>query len=68
MQLGGLYGLNFSEGAGRARPPPGEGTPEARRKRATKLAHERGGITKAAGALISPAPTPRNAATLELLR
>lgn len=34
----------------------------------TKLAHEHGGVTKAANALISPALVPRDAVTLELLR
>ena len=43
-------------------------TPEARLKRATKLAHERGGITKAANILTSPAPAPRDENTLNLLR
>ena len=41
--------------AGRSRQKAREGTPpEARRIRASKLAHWRGAITKAAGALISP--------------
>ncbi|CAN0053236.1 unnamed protein product, partial [Ectocarpus fasciculatus] len=39
-----------------------------RQRRATRLAHERGGVTKAASALISPAPSPRNNVTLEHLR
>ena len=42
--------------------------PGARRIRASKLAHERGGIIKAAGALISPPATPRNYRTLATLR
>lgn len=36
--------------------------------RATKLAYQHGGITKAISTLISPVPVPRNAAALELLR
>ena len=43
-------------------------THEARRVRASKLAHERGGTTKAAGALISPPATPRDNRTLATLR
>ena len=45
-----------------------EDTPEARRTRASKLAHERGNITKAAGALISPSAAPRDSRTLAMLR
>ena len=44
-----------------------EDTPEARRIRASKLAHERGGITKAANALISPPAAPRDSRTLATL-
>lgn len=36
------------------------------RRRATKLVHERSDVTKAASALISPGPAPRNASMLEL--
>ena len=36
--------------------------------RASKLAHERGGITKAASALVSPPAAPRDAQTLATLR
>lgn len=43
-------------------------TEDNRQRRATRLAHESGGITKAASALISPAPSPRNNDTLEHLR
>ncbi|CAM9828334.1 unnamed protein product, partial [Ascophyllum nodosum] len=43
-------------------------TPEARRIRASKLAHQRGGITKAASALVSPPAAPRDSKTLETLR
>ena len=39
-----------------------------RRTRASKLAHERGGITKAANALISPPAAPRDSRTLATLR
>ena len=39
---------------GRNRHEAREDTPEARRTRPSKLAHERGGITKAESALISP--------------
>ena len=44
--------------AGRSRQKAREGTPGARRIRASKLAHERGDITKAASALISPPAAP----------
>ena len=40
----------------------------ARQARATRLAHERGGITKAAMTLVSPPPSPRNEETLSILR
>ncbi|CAB1107073.1 unnamed protein product [Ectocarpus sp. CCAP 1310/34] len=43
-------------------------TEDNRQRRATRLAHESGGVTKAANALISPAPSPRNNDTLEHLR
>ena len=39
-------------------------TPKARRTQAIQLAHERGGITKAAGALISPPTALRDNRTL----
>ena len=42
----------------------GKITPKARRIQAIKLAHERGGITKAAGALISPPTALRDNRTL----
>ena len=45
-----------------------EDTPEARRTRASKLAHERGGITKAASALISLPAAPRDSRALARLR
>ena len=54
--------------ARRSRQKAREDTPEARRTRATKLAHERGGITKAASALISPPGAPRDSRTLATLR
>ena len=54
--------------AGRSRQKAREGTPEARRIRASKLAHQRGGITKAASALVSPPAAPRDSRTLETLR
>ena len=43
---------------GKRRQKAWESIPEARRIRASKLAHERGGITKAASALISPPAVP----------
>ena len=43
-------------------------TPEARRIRASKLAQEKGGITKAAGTLISPPAAPRDNRALATLR
>ena len=49
---------------GRRRQKVREHTPEARRIRASKLPHERGGITKAASALISPPAAPRDSRTL----
>lgn len=54
--------------AGRSWPQLGEDAPEAHRRRVTKLLHECGVETKAASALISLAPAPRNATTLTLLR
>ena len=54
--------------AGRSRQKAREDTPEARRIRASKLAHQRGGITKAASALVSPPAAPRDSRTLETLR
>ena len=54
--------------ARRSRQKAREDTPEARQIRASKLAHERGGITKAASALISPPAAPRDSRTLATLR
>ena len=54
--------------AGISRQKAREGTPEARRIRASKLAHERGGITKAASALICPPAAPRDSRALATLR
>ena len=54
--------------AGRSRQKAREDTPEARRIRASKVAHQRGGITKAASTLISPPAAPRDSRTLETLR
>ena len=54
--------------AGRSRQKAREHTPEARRIRASTLAHQRGGITKAASALISPPAAPRDNRTLATLR
>ena len=54
--------------AGRSRQKEREDTPEARRVRASKLAHQRGGITKAASALISSPGAPRDSRTLATLR
>ena len=54
--------------AGRSRQKAREVTLEARRIRARKLAHERGGITKAASALISPPAAPIDSRTLATLR
>ena len=54
--------------AGRSQQKAQEDTPEARRTRASKLAHERGGITKAASALISPPAASRDSMTLVTLR
>ena len=53
--------------AGRSRQKAREDTPEARRIRASKLAHQRGGITKAASALICPPAAPRDRRTLATL-
>ena len=54
--------------AGRSPQKAREETPEARRIRASKLAHQRGGITKAASALIFPPAAPRDSRTLATLR
>ena len=54
--------------AGTSRQKAREDTPEARRIRASKLAHQRGGITKAASALVSPPAAPRDSRILETLR
>ena len=54
--------------AGRSRQKALEDTPEARRIRASKLAHQRGGSTKTASALISPPAAPRDSRTLATLR
>ena len=54
--------------AGRSRQKKREDTPEARRIRASKLAHQRGSITKDASALISPPVAPRDIRTLATLR
>ena len=54
--------------AGRSRQKAREDTTEARRIRASKLAHQRGGITKAASALISSLAAPRDSRTLATLR
>ena len=52
----------------RSRQKAREDTPEARRIRASKLPHERGGITKAASALIPSPAAPRDSRTLATLR
>ena len=54
--------------AGRSQQKAREDTLEARQIRARKLAHEREGITKAAGALFSPTAAPRDRKTLATLR
>ena len=54
--------------AGRSRQKARKDTPKARRVRASKLAHQRGGITKAASAHISPPAAPRDSRTLATLR
>ena len=54
--------------AGRSRQKAREDTSEARRIRASKLAHQRGGITKVASAVISPPAAPRDSRTLATLR
>ena len=54
--------------AGRSRQKAREDTPEARRIRSSKLAHQRGGITKAASAPISPPAAPQDSRTLATLR
>ena len=52
----------------RSRQKAREDTPEARRIRASKLADQRGDITKAASAVISPLAAPRDSRTLPTLR
>ena len=54
--------------ARRSRQKAREDTPEAGQIRAGKLAHERGGITKAASVLISPLAASRDSRTLATLR
>ena len=54
--------------AGRSRQKAREDKPEARQIQASKLAHQRGGITKAASALVSPPAAPRDSRTLATLR
>ena len=54
--------------AGRSRQKAREDTLEARRIRASKLVHERGGIAKAVGALISPPAEPADYRTMAMLR
>ena len=54
--------------AGRSRQKARGDTPEARRIRASKLAHQRGGITKVANAMISPPAARRDSRTLATLR
>lgn len=46
----------------------GDDVPKTRGRRATKLAHGRGGVTKAANAPLSPSPAPCSATILELPR
>ena len=53
---------------GRSRRKARENTPEARRIRASKLVHQRGGITKAVSALISLPAAHRDSRTLPTLR
>ena len=67
---GGLTGLIdwLVVFARRSRQKSREDTHEARRTRASKLAHDKGGITKAASALISPPGAPRDSRTLATLR
>ena len=54
--------------AGRSRHKTREKTPEARQLRASKLAHEQGGVTKTASALVSPPAAPRDVQILATLR
>ena len=54
--------------AGRSWQQARKDTHEVRRIQASKLAHERGGIIKAEGALISPPAAPRDNKTLATLR
>lgn len=52
---------------GRPRPQPDDDISEARRRWVTKLAHKRGGVTKAVSTLISLVSKPRDAAIMKLL-
>ena len=54
--------------ARRSRQKAREDPPKARGIRASELEHESGGITEAAGALISPPSAPRDSRTLATLR
>ena len=54
--------------ARRSRQKAREESPEARGIRASKLEHESGGITEAAGALVPPPAAPRDSRTLATLR
>ena len=54
--------------ASRSRQKAREDTPETRRIRASKLAHQRVGISKVASALISPPAAPRDSRALATLR
>ena len=54
--------------AGSSRQKAREDTTEAPRIRASRLAHQRGGITEAVSALISPPAAPRDSGTLATLR
>lgn len=54
--------------SGRAWPNTGDNTPQARRRRATELAFERVGISKAARALISPSSVLHDTVTPGFLR
>ena len=54
--------------AGTSRQKAREDTPEAPGIRPSKLTHERGGITKAASALVSPPAAPRDSKALGTLR
>ena len=48
--------------------PPTQDDAATKRARAENLAHQRGGLSKAASLLLSPPSPPRNSETLELLR